>query len=67
VLLVQVLVNLLRNAIDKGACLGVGLAISQMIVDAHGGTIGTHQNPGRGATFTAKLPRSAPSNRQKTA
>ena len=109
VLLVQVLVNLLRNAVDalaampaarrhvtirsavtaagvevsvsdtgaglpaeiiatlftpfvttKSHGLGVGLAIAQRIVDAHGGTIGAHENPGGGATFTVTLPRSAP-------
>ena len=109
VLLVQVLVNLLRNAIDalarcppgggditirsaataasvevsvrdtgpglpaeiiatlftpfvttKSHGLGVGLAIAQRIVDAHGGTIGAHENPDGGATFTVTLPRSAP-------
>ena len=109
VLLVQVLVNLLRNAIDalaetpparrritirsagtaadvevsvsdtgaglpaeiigtlftpfvttKPHGLGIGLAIAQRIVDAHGGTIGAHENPDGGATFTVTLPRSAP-------
>jgi len=108
VLLVQVLVNLLRNAIDalaetpparrritirsagtpadvevsvsdtgaglsaevigrlftpfvttKPHGLGIGLAIAQRIVDAHGGTIGARANPGGGATFTVTLPRSA--------
>jgi signal transduction histidine kinase len=108
VLLVQVLVNLLRNAIDalagmpaarrritirsagttagaevsvsdtgvglpaevigtlftpfattKPHGLGIGLAIAQRIVDAHGGTIGAHETPGGGATFTITLPRSA--------
>ena len=39
--------------------LGVGLAIAQQIVDAHGGIIGAHANPGGGATFTVTLPRSA--------
>ena len=108
VLLVQVLVNLLKNAIDamaetppekrririrsagttrevevsvsdagaglpaeiigklftpfvttKPHGLGVGLPIAQRIVDAHGGTIGAHQNSDGGATFTVTLPRSA--------
>jgi signal transduction histidine kinase len=108
VLLVQVLVNLLRNAIDalaetpassrqitirtagtaasveisvsdtgaglpaeivatlftpfattKAHGLGVGLAIAQRIVEAHGGTIGASDNRGAGATFTVTLPRSA--------
>jgi two-component system sensor kinase FixL len=44
----------------KSHGLGVGLAIAQRIVDAHGGTIGAHENPGGGATFTVTLPRSAP-------
>jgi len=108
VLLVQVLVNLLRNAIDalaetplarrritirsagttadvevsvsdtgaglsaevmgrlftpfvttKPHGLGIGLAIAQRIVDAHGGTIGARASPGGGATFTVTLPRGA--------
>ncbi len=37
--------------------LGLGLAISQAIMGAHGGIIGvTSEGPGRGATFTAALP-----------
>jgi signal transduction histidine kinase len=39
--------------------LGIGLAIAQRIVDAHGGTIRAHENPGGGATFTLTLPRRA--------
>jgi len=106
VLLVQVVVNLLRNAMDalaeappatrqitigskvnmadvevsvhdtgtglpaelvgtlfspfvttKPQGLGMGLAIAQGIVHAHGGTISAHNNRDAGATFTVVLPR----------
>jgi len=46
-------------ATTKPHGLGVGLAIAQRIVDAHGGAIGAQENPGGGATFTVTLPRSA--------
>ena len=108
VLLVQVLVNLLKNAIDalsetpaakrritirtsatishvelsvsdtggglpaeihaklftpfvttKPHGLGIGLAIAQRIVDAHGGTIGAQESSGGGATLVVTLPRVA--------
>jgi signal transduction histidine kinase len=108
VLLVQVLVNLLRNAVDalaetppgsrritigskvntadvevsvhdtgaglsaelldnlfspfvttKPHGLGIGLAITQGIVQAHDGTITAQNNPDAGATFTVVLPRHA--------
>jgi len=35
---------------------GLGLAISQAIVEAHGGTISGDNNSGPGATFTVELP-----------
>ena len=38
--------------------LGIGLAITRSIVDAHGGTIAAHNNPDSGATFTVTLRRS---------
>jgi signal transduction histidine kinase len=38
--------------------LGLGLAITQQIVDLHGGTLAvTSDGPGKGATFTIQLPR----------
>jgi signal transduction histidine kinase len=35
---------------------GLGLTIAKAIVEAHGGRIGVESEPGRGTTFTVRLP-----------
>ncbi|NOT32536.1 MAG: PEP-CTERM system histidine kinase PrsK [Candidatus Eisenbacteria bacterium] len=43
----------------KSAGLGIGLAHSKSIVEAHGGTIVVRSAPGRGTTFEVRVPRVA--------
>ncbi|HJV39289.1 MAG TPA: ATP-binding protein [Geothrix sp.] len=38
---------------------GLGLAVSWGIVEAHGGTLEVHSDPGQGACFTLRIPASA--------
>ncbi|WP_411878195.1 ATP-binding protein [Polaromonas sp. YR568] len=45
---------------DGTGGLGLGLFITQQLVEAHGGRIGVQSEPGRGATFTVTLPVSPP-------
>jgi len=40
---------------SKAKGTGLGLALAQKIVEAHGGTIEARNNPDRGATFTVRL------------
>ena len=35
---------------------GLGLAITKSIADAHGGTLTVHSEPGQGSTFTLSIP-----------
>ena len=51
----------MKNVFDpfwstKHGGMGIGLAICQTIVDAHGGSITAVNNPGRGAMFCVTLP-----------
>ena len=39
---------------------GIGLAITKYIIDSHGGQIGVQSRPGRGSTFTLRLPVAPP-------
>lgn len=41
--------------------LGLGLYISQQLVEAHGGTLSVQSQPGEGAVFTVTLPLATPS------
>ncbi len=38
---------------------GIGLTIARSIIEAHGGTLTAESEPGRGSTFTIRIPRAA--------
>ena len=45
---------------DAGRRFGLGLALVDEVARAHGGSLLVDGEPGRGATFTLRLPRSHP-------
>ncbi|HSH40665.1 MAG TPA: ATP-binding protein, partial [Arenicellales bacterium] len=45
---------------DKGSGTGIGLAVSHRILATHGGTISCDSTPGRGTTFSIRLPANPP-------
>ena len=44
---------------ERGAGSGLGLFVSYLIIDQHGGTVDVESEPGAGTTFTIKLPTAA--------
>jgi heavy metal sensor kinase len=51
-----------RSRTGQRPGVGLGLAISKWIAEAHGGTISAQSRPGRGTTFLVKLPMAAPAS-----
>jgi signal transduction histidine kinase/HAMP domain-containing protein len=47
-----------KLAEEEGAGIGLGLALTKEIVEAHGGTVGLTSTPGQGTTFWFSLPES---------
>ena len=46
----------LPNSRQAGQGTGLGLALTRHIVEAQGGTVAVHSEPGRGSVFSATLP-----------
>jgi signal transduction histidine kinase len=56
-----------RAAGDPVSGVGLGLFIARAVVLAHGGTMEVTSEPGRGTTFTVRLPKEGPRQRGETA
>ena len=52
--------DLARSRSGERPGVGLGLAITKWIAEAHGGTITATSRPGRGTAFSVRIPRSAP-------
>jgi len=58
--LVERLFDRFAQSSSKGGGAGLGLAIVKGVAEAHGGDVLVESRPGRGATFTIRLPSVAP-------
>jgi two-component system, OmpR family, sensor kinase len=55
----QLFERFVRGAGDRGGSFGLGLAIVQAVVTAHGGTVTVDESPHSGARFTVRLPQTS--------